>query len=238
MVDEDESSLGHALRALGAKVSPRLDGYDFELDGVAGCFVLGDEAYESQEGPFTVCRVSLPSEGPAFVMELRPQTMDEQRAVSRGDAIDVEMGDVVFDRAFVVEAAPSHIVRILLGEPMRFALLSLAPCRFASEAGHASLRKQGTCIEPDVVARIVTACVDFGQSVRRLPEDLARQRESAGYRGGRFDVRPEDEAQAAEELAAVKEVRRTRRQIAGANVGLVMLAVIVAGTLYELCTRR
>ncbi len=96
--------LSHALRAVGAKISPRLDGYDFELDGVAGSFILGDEPYDSQEGPFTICRVSVPRDGPTFVM-----------------------------------------------------------------------------------------------------------------------------------LAAVKEVRRTRRQIAGANVGLVMLAVIVAATLYELC---
>jgi len=181
--------------------------------------------------------VSVPTHGPTFVMELRPQTMDEMSAVSRGDAIDVEMGDAVFDRAFVVEAAPSHIARILLGESMRFALLSLAPCRFASEAGHASLTKRGTCTESDVVARIVTACVDFGNSVRRLPEELVRQRESAGYRGERTLVRPEDEARAAEELAAVRGVRRTRRQIAGANVGPVMLAVIVAATLYELCAR-
>lgn len=181
--------------------------------------------------------MSVPTHGPTFVMELRPQTMDEMSAVSRGDAIDVEMGDAVFDRAFVVEAAPSHIARILLGESMRFALLSLAPCRFASEAGHASLTKRGTCTESDVVARIVTACVDFGNSVRRLPEELVRQRESAGYRGERTLVRPEDEARAAEELAAVRGVRRTRRQIAGANVGPVMLAVIVAATLYELCAR-
>lgn len=234
MVDEDDSPLSRALRALGARVSPRLDGYDFELDGVAGQFILGEEADDRQTGPFTVCRMSLPTGGAAFVMELRPQTKDELSAVARGDAIDVEVGDVAFDRAFVVEAAPSHIVRILLDDPIRSALLSLAPCRFASAAGHVSLTRWGTCTESELVARVVGVCADFARGVERLPEELARQRPSAGYRGERTIVPPEDAARAAEELAVVEGVRRTRRQIAGANVGLVALAVIVAATLYAL----
>lgn len=235
MVDEDESPLSRALRALGARVAPRLDGYDFQLDGVAGHFILGEEE-EDQDGPFTVCRMPLPKGGPVFVMDLRPQTKDELSAVARGDAIDVQVGDGAFDRTFVIEAAPSHIVRVLLDDQIRSALLSLAPCRLASAAGYVSLTKWGTCTESELVARIVGVCADFAKAVERLPEELVRQRQSAGYRGEGTIVPPEDEARATEELAAVEGVRRTRRQIAGANVGLIALLVIVAAMMYQMCT--
>ena len=237
MLDEDDSPLYRALRALGARVSPRLDGYEFQLEGFTGQFVLGEEVEDREVGPFTVCRMQLPTGGPVFAMELRPQTEEEQSAVARGDAIDAEVGDVGFDRAFVVEAAPSQIVRILLGEQMRAALLALTPCRFACLEGHVSLSKQGTWTRADVVQRIVRACVDFAKAVQQLPAELARQREAAGYRGERIILRPEDEAGAAEELARVEDVRRTRRQLPGGNVGLLLIAAIVAmSTLYAWCS--
>jgi hypothetical protein len=50
-------------------------------------------------------------------MELRPQTPEESRAVQSGEALDFEVGHGEFDRAFVIEAAPSSVVHVLLDEP-------------------------------------------------------------------------------------------------------------------------
>jgi hypothetical protein len=165
-------------------------------------------------------------------MELRARTPDAQHALDRGDAIEVQLGDEAFDRAFVVEAAPSDVIRALLDESTRAALLALAPCRFALDAGALHLSKRGTRTSKAIVAQVVGLCVDVRERVERLPLEMARHREPAGYRGalGEAAARPEDAARADAEIAAVEDARRARRQAQGMKAGVAIITTVVVGT--------
>jgi hypothetical protein len=235
----DARGLAESLRAIGAWTAPRVDGYDFEIRGVAGRFVLG-ERDDPSDAALIHCRVPVTDGAPRLAIELRPQTPREQCALDRGEAIDVELGDEAFDRAFVVEVAPLEVVRPLLDEPTRAALLALAPCRFALDAGDLHLSKSATRIDPPVVALIVGVCVGVGERVDRLRLDGSMLRGAAAYR----DAAPvptrssDDEARAQAELEAVAGVRRTRRQSSGANAGLVLLGVVVVGWMLDMLSHR
>jgi hypothetical protein len=230
--EEEDSPLAWSLRSLGARVSPRLDGYDFVLRGVAGSYTLG-EVDDHDDGPATHCRVPLPEGAPRFAMELRARTAEAQRALDRGDAIEVPLGDEAFDRSFVVEAAPADVIRALIDETTRAALLALAPCRFALDAGALHLSKPGTRTSKMIVAQVVGLCVDVHERVERLPLEMARLREPAGYRGttpAEAAARPEEAARAAAEIEAVEDARRTRRQAQGMKAGVAIVATVVVGT--------
>ena len=66
---------------------------------------------------WTEVTADLPRGYPLSLRVLRCPPQPE--AVRRGDLIDVEVGDADFDRAFLVEAAPSDVVRALLDAPAR-----------------------------------------------------------------------------------------------------------------------
>jgi hypothetical protein len=102
------------------------------------------------------------------------------------------------------------------------------------------LSKRRTWTDPDVVALMVGLCVGVRERVDRLPLEMARRREPAGFRDAtRGPAMSSDaEAQARAELEAVEDVRRTRRQSASANVGLVVLGVVVLGVLLEWIAHR
>jgi hypothetical protein len=87
---------------------------------------------------------------------------------------------------------------------------------------------------------MVGLCVGVRERVDRLPLEMARRREPAGFRDAtRGPAMSSDaEAQARAELEAVEDVRRTRRQSASANVGLVVLGVVVLGVLLEWIAHR
>jgi hypothetical protein len=226
--DDDDSPLARSLLALGARIEGRPDGCEFVLDGVPGRYTLG-EVDDHDAGPSTHCRVPLPDGVQPFAMDLRPETAAERSALERGDAIDVELGDEAFDRAFVVEAAPAEVIRVLLDEPSRAALLALRPCRFALDAGDLHLSRPGTWTAPAAVAAIVRLCLDVRERAARLPLEMARHRQASGYRGdpATAAARQADLARAESEIEAVKAVRRTRRQSASASVGIAVLGVVV-----------
>lgn len=51
---------------------------------------------------------------------------NDDAKIARGEMVDVTVGDERFDRAFVVEAAPADVARVLLDERARQYLLALA----------------------------------------------------------------------------------------------------------------
>jgi hypothetical protein len=232
----DLDPLGETLRRLGATTHSRPDGYAFELAGVTATYLLGEEIDDDVAGPFTVCTVPLHTSALHFLMDLRPQSVDEVRAVARGDALDLTIGDDPFDRAFVIEAAPSNVVAALLEDTVRARLLALAPCRLTCTGDRVRLIKWGNCARPRVVERIVLACFGFRDAVQRLPETLARRQQPAGYRGGSPIARPEDVDRAAREIAEIEQIRRTRRQIRSAKAGVVFMALAMLAAAYAWCS--
>jgi hypothetical protein len=228
--------LGETLRRLGARTTSRPDGHEFHLGGVSATYLLGEEIDDVDPGPFTVCTVPLQEGALHFVMELRPQSETEALAVARGEAVDVAVGDDLFDRAFVIEAAPSNVVAALLDDATRARLLALSPCRLVCTDDRVRLIKWGNCTQPEVVERIVLSCFGFRDAVQRLPETLARRQQPAGYRGGPPITRPEDLARAAREVAEIEQVRRTRRQVRGARVGVAFIGLALLAAAYTWCS--
>src|ERR1700722_18591664 len=77
---------------------------------------------------WTTARAPIPTGAAEVEMHLTPETPRETRLVQRGLAVDVEVGEPLFDAAFLVEAAPAETVRAILDAPTRSTLRSLRPC--------------------------------------------------------------------------------------------------------------
>jgi hypothetical protein len=193
----------------------------------------------SEDIPRPVMHFRLPlGTVPPFLMDLRPQTAAEQRAIERGHAVDVELGDAGFDRDFVVEAAPSEVIRVLLDAPLRAELRALAPCRLTLVASELHLSRpwtvaRWTAEEIAALARMVRLCVQVGERIHLLPVEMARGGHRGGYRGATLTATGECEAAAAAQVTALMDSRRRRRRqqdivwsllFGGLLLGLVLLS--------------
>jgi hypothetical protein len=169
-------------------------------------------------------------------MELRPQNAVELRHVEQGRAIDLILGDEMFDDAFIVEAAPSELARALLDEPIRAALLTFMPCRLTIAAQELCFEKQGAVDEPGEVRRLVELCVGacarlVSLSGEMQEKQLALAGELGGYRG------PSPEAlrtlgassrdQAELEALVAARMRRKKWRNGQLVVGIVLAALVL-----------
>jgi hypothetical protein len=77
---------------------------------------------DSDPESWTEIDVDLP---PApFLLKLRRHDRPDRQEIDRGTMVDVVVGDPSFDEAFLVEAAPSAVVKVLLDAPTRTLLAS------------------------------------------------------------------------------------------------------------------
>ncbi len=189
----------------------------------------------------TICRFTLSIQRPAFEMDLRPETRSERRAVERGRAIDLVLGDEAFDDAFIVEAAPAEVARALLDERARTALLTFSPCRLTVAGNELHFSKHTTLNEPAEVRRVLELCVHVGTTLDALPSLLHEQRLAQAREGGGSGYRgPTPEAmsalatssETAKELATLRQmrVRRKRRALVQGAV-IFLVGTIVAAFL-------
>jgi hypothetical protein len=72
----------------------------------------------SGEERWTEIDVDLPQHHPVAINVRRHGWLDRSR-IKRAEMVDLELGDPAFDQAFLVEAAPSDVVRALLDQPVR-----------------------------------------------------------------------------------------------------------------------
>jgi hypothetical protein len=182
----------------------------------------------------TFCTALIPGDCPRLEMELRPQNAAELRQVEKGRAIDLVLGDEMFDDAFIVEAAPSETARALLAEPIRAALLTFMPCRLTIAAQEHCFEKDGSVDEPGEVRRLVELCVGACARLASLSGQMQQQQlalagELGGYRG------PSPEALRAlgassrdqAEIEALNAARRRRKNWRKAQmVSGILLAVL------------
>lgn len=89
-------------------------------------------------------------------------------------------GDACFDAAFETRVAPRALVRPLLDEEARLALLRLHPVAVRQRAGGLVLEKRGYLRDPAALSACIELAVSLG---RRAAEAARRVDEGASYRG-------------------------------------------------------
>ncbi len=234
------------LRALGASPMRSGNAVMGSIGGMAVSYELRPRRRRSSiAGPAntwpewshyqTFCTALIPGECPALEMELRPQNAAELRHVEQGRAIDLILGDEMFDDAFIVEAAPAELVRALLDEPIRAALLTFMPCRLTIAAQELCFEKDGSVDEPGEVRRLVELCVGACARLASLSGQMQEQQlalagELGGYRGPSPEVlrnlgaSSRDQAEI-EALNAARKRRKNWRK--GQMVTGILLAALV-----------
>jgi hypothetical protein len=153
-----------------------------------------------------------------LLLDLRPTTRSEQRAVAAGEAVDVQTGDAAFDAAWIVEGAPERLVVRALGDAaIRGRLIELASiveARVTIEDGLVTIYRRGSDVaDGRVDATRIRLALDLARSARLVseeplaeapppPDDAAATYRSAGPRPPREPI--------AENLRKLKELRAAR----------------------------
>src|SRR5688572_1970154 len=95
----------------GGEVRNR-SGVGGKYHGLAVSYRFVDRGRGSDHQPWTVIEVDLPPEYPLAMRIVAGSP--EERELAEGRAVDLQVGDPEFDLRFIVEAAPSDVVRHLL----------------------------------------------------------------------------------------------------------------------------
>lgn len=142
-----------------------------------------------------------------------------RRAVERGDAIDIEVGDAAFDTLFHVEGAPADVVRVLFDEEVTRRWLISLP-----EPELTTVR-----VDDERVARlriatwndgvILNAIFQLGRLVSRIDEayevaDAVHTHHGSPYRN-EITPRARIDAARASDFDALARVRRRARGLLG-----------------------
>ena len=118
-----------AGRRLGGKRVGEASFVDGHLAGLPMRFMLTSRGIGSGSEAWTELECQLPSATAANLqLALWPSGRDLEREVAAGHRIDIVVGDRVFDTAYMIEGAPTDIVRAVLDAETRAALLALGRC--------------------------------------------------------------------------------------------------------------
>jgi len=168
-----------------------------------------------------------------FSLELRAQTSRERSLRDRGLAVDVVVGDPVFDEAFIVEGAPAEIIRELLNPELRQALLALRPVEVTTSAGTMVVASPGQIVDLVPARRLIAAAVALGR-VRAASASADAALDEGGLRlGDPYRAEPDaDAARAAraardEELATLTRVREARKHHERLVAGGILLVMVL-----------
>ncbi|HEX4514697.1 MAG TPA: hypothetical protein VH054_14205 [Polyangiaceae bacterium] len=181
------------LSSLGARLSakPHAEGeLDAIIDGIPTevRFVLRTQGSSSSK--WTEIRVrSEHLKGFAFTLDLdvRPAHGFEGADVRAGRLRDVVVGDAAFDDAFIVEAAPEEVVRLMFDATTRAELLALRPLRVLSTKAHAIvIERLDWVADVDLLERLTRLTVRIAAAITPAAREAAaarrRQAQERGYR--------------------------------------------------------
>jgi hypothetical protein len=174
--------------------------------------------------------------------------------VHAGLAIDLQLGDTAFDRAFIVEGAPSDVVRALLTSPLRESLLSMIRPRLLNDGGELTIadgkvvlaargwleeRKQAEAfldLALAVAERVPLAFEEVDAQLRKEAGGAYREQHDAAVARTAVAARTE-ELQRLAQLRAARPAAHNRRSrlFLYAFVGIFVL-VFVMGVLTRACT--
>jgi hypothetical protein len=142
-----------------------------------------------KNGGRTIATAPVPPGAAEVEIHLRPQTERDAELVERGLAIDVVVGEPLFDAAFLVEAAPEETVRALLDASTRAKLRALRPCELHVADGEVIFRKPGKITDPVMVSEVVRLMGGLAARLVAVGHEVEGQRmkalqeADAGYRG-------------------------------------------------------
>ena len=213
---------------------------DASLSGVGVALRLTARGSGKQRQLWTEIDVALPPKYP-LTMLVRRHTFRDDSKITRGEMVDIKLGDRAFDDAFLVEAAPADVMKNLLDEPVRrLLLLAFEAPTLETIPDEATLRfaTHGWLRDPARAVEAMQTLASVGARVRRAYA-AADEAIPARIEGGPFretiDDAPKQDAQHArvEEVRRVEQVRADRvhneRLLAAVLVigGAVLIAFLV-----------
>jgi hypothetical protein len=184
--------------------------------------------------PWTEIDIEIPRVYPLAVY-VRRQRAGDRAAIERGETIDVEVGDGVFDAKYVIEAAPAAVIKKLLDEQTRTFMLTHGTVELMTKDRGGvrvlQLAIEGWNDDPEATKQAIAAVVHvasrirdaFTEAVEAVPLDQI---------GAPFRPIPDDHAQRLveashrDEVDSIETMHAERLSRDRATV-LVMVAVLV-----------
>jgi hypothetical protein len=149
-----------------------------------------------------------------FVLTIEPQTTRHDRAVAQGVAVDVIVGDPVFDQTFAVEAAPAEVIRRTLTKQLREGLLACQPDEITTVGGQTlQFARRGWVEIPAQQAYLIAVFADLALTLQWV---LAQ---SHRLLGGHPEVQ------------ALVAMRKHRGEMLGYGGGGAAILILVVGIL-------
>jgi hypothetical protein len=199
----EAAALGAALAAVAAELAaPVVDAAGAQVAGrlreraVSVRFGQHAEARTAAAGGARTTVVEVESRTPPLLLEVRPETSDERALVDGGLAVDVAVGDHLFDAAFVVDAQPPGLAQHLLDGRTRARLWALRPATLTHLEAVLRLEAPGWPADAAHAKELLDLCV---ATAERLPVALdlaARAAPDAGspYRSAALVAEIPDDA--------------------------------------------
>jgi hypothetical protein len=200
--------------------------------GVLLVFRLASRGAGSSATAWTEVDVWTPMRG--LRLELLPQAENAAAEVAAKRAVDVTVGDAEFDARFLVQSAPSDVVRALLDDRVvRGRLLKQHPIQVEpTDFGFRLARKEWIQDGPGVAELL-----DLGSAIAAaipLAVAAATAADADAYRPGAADPQKTREAELAQ-LARVRENAENRQTVGCLIVGLVILVILAVSL--SVCAR-
>ncbi len=192
---------------------------------------------------WTEIDVELPRRYPLF-LNIRRHSSRDKGANARGSMVDLEIGDAMFDDAFLVEAAPADVVRRLLTPQMRRFLESFRNVELTTppeREGIVRLALGGWTYKLDELDEALDVAVGLASGLRQAFIDAEAETPAVLGRGSPFreelDDAPARDAHARREaevarLSWLRSAREPRRGIFPA-----IAVVVIGGIVIGLVTR-
>lgn len=168
---------------------------------------------------------------------VRRQRGGDRSAIERGETIDVEIGDGVFDAKYLIEAAPAAVIKKLLDEPTRTFMLTHGTVELMTKDRGGvrvlQLAIQGWNDDPEATKQAIAAVVHVASRVRDAFSEAVEEVPLEEI-GTPFRPTPDDHAQHLVEAShraevdAIEVMHAQRLSRDRATVIVLALVVIVA----------
>jgi hypothetical protein len=204
------------------------------IDGVTVTYALAIRGSGKHAQRWTEVEVEVPTRYPLSILVRRHEWLDGGK-ISRGEMVDVVLGDRAFDDAFLVEVAPADVVSQLLDRPIRELLWSLENPELLTTKRDGKpvvqLAVRDWIRERDAAVRIARKLAVLGASVRGAYATAAAAT-PVTYEGVPFREIANDRAARQAERARVEEVQHVEevRAVRKHNEQYVV-AIVVVGLL-------
>ena len=193
---------------------------------------------------WTEVEVDVPHE--PLVLGVRRQSEREEKLVTEGLAVDVEIGDEAIDRKYVIEGAPAAVVRRLFTEAVRTLLGAVDPDEVETKPFGLVVARRGWKEEQASIQAFVDLAVELAESVGPAFAETAKAeapQPTSAYRGEQASAedkerwqaaRREAEERQAAEVAGLEATRKRRqaelmsRMVLGVAVVLAVAALLAS----------